>query len=337
MKKIIFVLILVLLVFSIAIHGEKVAVLPEIMKPVTLAVDDTQLYVTEGASIYIYSLNEFKMLKKFGREGQGPQEFQTHPLLPLGLDVGSDKIIVFSVLKVSYFTKTGEFIKEIRAKTFSAALQPFGERFLGATQIQEDNVRYKIVNLYDSKLDKLKELYRVKDDFQTVGQGLKVLGKTFFYQGYDNKILLPGKDDATLDVFDFGGEMKKLFSIRLDQEKIKIDREFKKEVIEFFKTTPGFKEQYELLKPIRFPDYFPRIAIYFVDSGTIYVMTWKRENSKIEFFIYDMTGKFIKRLMIPFYYETPVKPYPFTINKATLYQLVENEEEEEWEFHMSEI
>jgi hypothetical protein len=337
MKKIIFVLILLLLVFSIAIHGERVAVLPEIMKPVTLAVDDTQFYVTEGASIYIYSLQEYNMLKKFGREGQGPQEFQTHPLLPLALDVRSDKIIVFSVLKVSYFTKTGEFIKEIRAKSLSLGLQPFGDRFLGMTITQEDNVRYRVVNLYDSKLDKLKELYRVKDDFQNVGQGLKVLGKTFFYNGYENKILLPGKDDAAVDVFDFGGEMKKLFSIHLDQKKIKIGQEFKKAVIEYFKTTPGLKEQFELLKPIRFPHYFPRVFIFFAESDTIYIMTWKKENNKIEFFTYDMTGKFLKRLMIPIYYETPVKPYPFTINKAKLYQIVENEEEEEWEFHMSDI
>jgi hypothetical protein len=337
MKKIIVVLFLVLSIFSVAIHGKKVAVLPELMKPVTLAVDDTQLYVTEGASIYIYSLKEYNLLKKFGREGQGPQEFQVHPLIPLSLDVSTDKIIVFSILKVSYFTKKGEFIKEVRAKVFSAGLQPFGDRFLGSTQIQEENVRYKVVNLYDSKLDKLKELYRVKDNFQKVGQGLKVLEKSFFYNGYKNRILLPGKDDATVDVFKFDDEMKKLFSIRLDQKKIKIDRQFKEEMIEYFKTTPGLKEQYEVIKPILFPEYFPRIWIFFIESDTIYVLTWKRENNKIELFTYDMKGKFIKRQMVPIYHETPVKPYPLTVNKANLYQLAENEEEEEWELHMSEI
>jgi hypothetical protein len=337
MKKIIFVLIVLLVLFSVAIHGEKVAVLPEIMKPVTLAVDDTQFYVTEGASIYIYSLKEFNLLKKFGREGQGPQEFQIHPLLPMTLNVGGDKLIVFSVLKVSYFTKTGEFIREIRAKSVIAGLQPFDDRFLGSTQTQEDNVRYRVVNLYDSKLDKLKELYRVKDSFQAVGQGLKVLEKTFFYNAYKNRILLPGKDDATVDVFKLDDEMKKLFSIHLDEKKIKIGQEFKKAVIEYFKTTPGLKEQFELIKPIRIPDYFPRVALFFVESDTIYIMTMKKENNKVEFFTYDMKGKFIKRLMIPVYYETPVKPYPLTVHKAKLYQIVENEAEEVWEFHKSEI
>jgi hypothetical protein len=337
MKKSIPLLILVLLVFSTAIHGGKVAVLPELMKPTFLGVDDTQMYVVEGATIYIYSLKEFNLLKKFGREGQGPQEFQIHPLLPLTLDVSSNNIIVFSISKVSYFTKKGEFIREVRAKVFSTGLQPFGDRFLGSMQTQEENVRYKVVNLYDSKLDKIKELYRVKDNFQKAGQGLKVLEKSFFYNDYKNRILLPGKDDATVDVFKFDNEMKKLFSIHLDQKKIKIDRKFKEVVIEYFKTTPGLKEQYEYIKPILFPDYFPRIFIFFAESDTIYVLTWKRENNKIELFTYDMKGKFIKRLMVPVYHETPVKPYPFTVNKATLYQLVENEEEEEWEFHMSVI
>jgi hypothetical protein len=92
-----------------------------------------------------------------------------------------------------------------------------------------------------------------------------------------------------------------------------------------------------VLKPITFPDYFPAIADFFVNDDTIYVMTWKIENSINEFFTYDMSGKFKKRLMIPIQYETGLKSYPITFNKGKLYQIVENEEEEVWEFHMSKI
>jgi len=335
MRKIIFVLILVLVLFSVAIHGEKVAVLPEIMKPTTMSVDDTQLYVVEGASIYIYSLKEFKLLKKFGREGQGPQEFQVQPPFRISLDVRSDNLIVFSFLKVSYFTKTGEFIKEIKIPTLAFSIQTFADNFLGSTIIIPDNVRFKVINMYDSKFNKLKEIYRIKDDFQKPGQGMKVLTKTFSFQGSENKILLPGNDDATIDVFD--GDMKKLFSIHLDQEKIKVDQTFKDAVIKYLKTTPGPKEQFELIKPIIFPEYFPTIVGFFVVDNLIYAMTMKKENNRTEFFTYDMNGKFKKRLMIPIQFETPVKPYPISIHKGKLYQIVENEEEEAWEFHMSEI
>jgi len=334
MIKHIIILILILLVFCFSGFAEKVAVLPELMKPKVMAVDDTQLYVTEGASVFIYSLKDFKLVKKFGKAGEGPQEFQVLPQVPLSIDVRTARIIVNSFGKISYFTKQGEFIKEVKAKSLSVFLQPLGDNFLGMSVTAQDGERYRTINLYDLELNKLKEVYRAKDDFQ-VGKGLKVLTKPFIYQAYENKILLPGKDDTTIDVFD--KEMKKLFSIHLDQEKRKVDQKFKDTVINLLKTNPDTKNYFELLKPITFPDYFPTISAFFVDDGTIYVMTWKIENSINEFFTYDMSGKFKKQLLIPIQYESELKPYPITVNKEKLYQIVENEEEEVWEFHMSEI
>lgn len=323
------------MVFCFSGFAEKVAVLPELMKPSIMAVDDTQLYVTEEASVFIYSLKDFELVKKFGRAGQGPQEFFIVPALPLVIDVQTDQIIAVSIRKVSYFTKQGEFIKEIRMKSMAFYLQPMGDRFLGIAEIPEDGVVYNTINIYDLEVNKLKEIYRVKKNFQKPGSGLRVLEKTLKYQAYKGKILLPGKDDATIDVFD--REMKKLFSIHLDQGKRKVDQDFKDTVIKRLKTDPITKNYFNMLKPIKFPDYFPTIADFFVDDGTVYVMTWKIENSTNEFFTYDMSGRFKKRLLIPIQYESELKPYPITFNKGKLYQIVENEEEEVWEFHMSKI
>ncbi len=334
MLKHIIILILIILVFCFSGYAAKVAVLPELMKPKVMAVDDNQLYVTEEAVVFIYSLKDFKLVKKFGRAGQGPQEFQVLPQLPLVIDVSTDRIIANSFGKISYFTKQGEFINEVKTKSLAFLFQALGDGFLGMSVTTQDGERYRTINLYDPELNKLKEIYRAKDDFQ-LGQGLKVLTKPFIYQAYENKILLPGNDDATIDVFD--KEMKKLFSVHLDLEKRKIDQKFKDSVINLIKTDPRTKNYFEVLKPIIFPDYFPAIARFFVDDNTIYVMTWKIENSINEFFTYDMSGKFKKRLLVPIRYETELQPYPITINKGKLYQIVENEEEEVWEFHMSEI
>jgi hypothetical protein len=335
MIKNIIILILILLVFCFSGFAAKVAVLPELMKPKVMAVDDTQLYVTEEASVYIYSLKDFQLVKKFGRAGQGPQEFHIVPTVPLTIDVQTDQIIAVSIRKVSYFTKQGEFIKEVKMKSMAFFLQPLGDRFLGLTEIAEDGVVYNTVNIYDLEINKLKEVYRVKKNFQGPGSGLKVLEKALTYQAYENKILLPGEDDATIDVFD--QEMKKLLSIHLDQEKRKVDQKFKDAVINLLKTNPATKNYFEVLKPITFPDYFPTIRAFFVDDGMIYVMTYKMENNVNEFFTYDMSGKFKKRLLIPIRYETELQPYPITLNKGKLYQIVENEEKEVWEFHMSKI
>jgi hypothetical protein len=321
--------------FSFSTDGMKVTVLTEIKQPKNIAVDATQLYVAENATVYIYTLDDFKLIKSFGRKGQGPQEFQTYPHIPITIDVSTDKLIVSSIRKISYFTRQGEFIREVRALSLALYLQPLGDGFLGRSHVNYDGFNHAVVNIYDAKLNKLKEAYRVKDPYQGPGKGYKVLDKVFVFRAYDNKILVPGKDDATIDVFD--RELNKRFSIHLDQKKRKIDQKTRKQLTRLLKTSPETKDAYELIRPLTFPGYFPVIANFFVDDDTIYVMTWKKEDGFNEFFTYDMNGKFKKRLLIPIRYETELSAYPTTIKKGKLYQLVENENKEEWEFHVSEI
>jgi hypothetical protein len=55
-KKFMMLVVITTILFGWAIYGEKVATLPELMKPsVSFAVDETQIYVPEGATVFIYS------------------------------------------------------------------------------------------------------------------------------------------------------------------------------------------------------------------------------------------------------------------------------------------
>ncbi|NIM18543.1 MAG: hypothetical protein GTO45_41730 [Candidatus Aminicenantes bacterium] len=337
MTRRIFTFFLVLLMFWFFTYGKKRAELPEIKKPVGMAVDDTQLYVTEIATVFIYSLKDFKFIKKFGSQGQGPQEFQVLPHVPIGVDASTDKLIVTSIRKISYFTKQGEFIKEEKALGQAYRLRRFGDKFLGWSFARDKGISHSTVCIFDSKLNKLKEVYRVKDSYQGPGRGYRVLPKVFTYHSYDNKIIVPGKDDNTIDIFD--SNLKKLFSIRIDQERRKVDQKFKDQLTHYYKTSPESKKKYEsMLRPLIWPDYFPVIADFFVDEATIYVLLWKEGKEGTggnEFFTYDMTGKFKKRVNIPIRYESELRPYPTLVHKGKLYQLVEDENKLVWEFHMS--
>jgi hypothetical protein len=102
------------------------------------------------------------------------------------------------------------------------------------------------------------------------------------------------------------------------------------------KSNPTTKNIIELLKPIKFPKYFPTIRAFFVEDDIIYIMTFKTVKGNYEFFTYDINGKFKKKITIPIKFQTEFTPYPITIYKQKLYQIVENEEEE-WELHMTEI
>jgi hypothetical protein len=343
MAKRLFALVMVCAVawLSLLIYGEKVADLPEIMKPRGMDVDDARFYVTEDATVFIYSLKDFKLLKKFGSKGQGPQEFQVLPHVPVSVDVSTDKLIVFSIRKISYFTKEGEFIREVRALGLALRLIRFGDYFLGWSQTRDEGIIYSTVNIFDKNLTKIKEVYRVKDSYQGPGRGYHALPTVFTYQTYENKILVPGQDDATVDVFEFNSDLKKLFSIRVDQKPIKIGQEFKDQLTQYYKTAPETREIYEtMLKPLFFPDHLPVILDFFVDSadnGTIYIITWKKEAGKNDFYTYDMTGKFKKQVTIPLKYQNAFSTYPALIKNGKLYQLVEDEKREVWELYITEI
>ena len=79
-------LFILLLFFSgsVSVFAAKIVPLQELRKPETIAVDCSQIYITESASIYIYSLKDFRLIKKFGQAGEGPDgKFVEKVLVPL--------------------------------------------------------------------------------------------------------------------------------------------------------------------------------------------------------------------------------------------------------------
>ena len=113
MKKVWVFIVFLFLIFSI--HGKKIAKLEELIKPDIMFMGNGRMYITEGASIFIYSLKDYKLIKKFGKEGEGPKEFKISPFgAPMLVYPFEDKIFINSNAKISYFTQDGEFIKEVR-------------------------------------------------------------------------------------------------------------------------------------------------------------------------------------------------------------------------------
>jgi hypothetical protein len=103
-------LFLCLLLFTVSGYGKDIIPLPELQKPSYILIDENHLYVKERFSISIYSLKDFKLIKKFGKEGEGPQEFTR----AINLDICDDYLAVISCGKISYFNRNGKFIRENR-------------------------------------------------------------------------------------------------------------------------------------------------------------------------------------------------------------------------------
>ncbi len=338
MKKCIFVL-LVMIFIGVGLLAETF-VLPELLNPETITVDKDQIFITEGVSIYIYKYSgtDFRLQKKFGKKGEGPEEFLASPQTGgLRLDVQPNYILINSIGKVSYFTRDGEFQKVIKGRAGLAVYRPLGNQFAGLGFARKDNLTYMTVNIYNSQLEKIKEIYRQRGFYQ-MGRKMNPLLKPpdVFTTGTD-RIIVNTRIDGTILVFN--GEGEKHCAITHDYNEFKLTDEHKKEILHFYQTDPRIKDNWNYIKDkIEFPAAFPEVQTCTVDNNKIYAQTHRRKENKAQFFIFDLDkGKLLKKIFLPFADKNLLETYPYTVNNDVFYQLIENSDKEKWELHIHPI
>lgn len=327
--KTIFFLI-VLLLFMSDVYASKIVSLPDIFEPSSIVVYNNQIYIVEGTTIYIYSLEDFTLKKKFGRKGEGPQEFKDDIW---SIEVKPDYILVNSLNKVSFFTRGGDFLNEkINPTVLGGSLfKPVGNKFVGYSIEREDKTFYVVYSIFDTKLKKTKELYKMKWMVQP-GRKRKLF-ETFWYGTYDSKIFIAREERFIIDMFNSEGE--KIFSINQKYKKLKFTDFHKRKFLDFWKST--YPETYEIRKRrTEFPKYFPAVKTCLVTDKKIYVQTYKKKDKKTEFFIFNIEGELINKIMIPLVKKNPREDYPYTIKNGKLYQLVYDIDNYEWELHITE-
>lgn len=317
----------------------KIIPMQDLQKPEAVLVDQTQLYVTEGVFIYIYSLKDFKLIKKIGQKGEGPQEFMLNPAFgPLTINVNTDDIFIESFGKVSWFAKDGTFKKEQKLPSpLILFLQPLGKNFVGMGFDQENQKAMRKLNLYDDKFSKVKEIHKVEHNLQQ-GKGLNVLQNPPLNVVYDNKVFVAWENDILIEVFDT--EINKLYTIKQDIERRPVTEKDKQDVIEFLKTSPSTKNYFELIKPINFPAYYPAMQSLFVTGDKIYAVTVNEQGKQTVVLVMDLKGKLLKQALITLTMDNPITPFPFTIHDGIYYQITETpgeDDEVSWNLQVTEI
>jgi hypothetical protein len=314
-----------------SVFGEVAAVIHEVGYPRFLDVDDSQLYIVENASIYIYSLKDFKLKKKIGGAGPGPQKFQAMP--PLTVDARSDNIIVNSAGKVSFFSKDGKLKKELKVKIVGSAFQPLKNAYAAQGVAFAGRNAFAAVNLFDTQLNKIKEVFRY--DTPAVQDGkIDLFHQDALFTTYEDKLFIASMKGLTIDVLDHTG--KHLYTIRYPKKhkKRKFTPRDEKEFREYLRLVAS--HDYEVAKDrLIFPDYYPEIAAFVISDNNVFVVTWKRKPGQSEVVIFDMKGKLIKQAYYPFVLQDPVSGYPWNINNRKLYQLIENKDTRKWELHVN--
>lgn len=341
MKRIIF-LVLILLLLSLPLTaqniktnqvGERVAAFQELAQPHQLLIDNGKLYVNDKNGALIYSMDDFRLLKKFGKPGEGPGEFK----VAMRLVKYPEYLLAQTVKKMMFFTKDGEYLRETRYPPTSQYtwLFPIGKNFAGTKF------------LFDRKSMKAsRSLVVIDKDFKPIRtivswpgpvrfrpgqkQEFKIWGHRIVHaiDGVEGKIFVGDTSKGFLiTVFDPKGE--KLYDIKKDFKPIKISDQYKDDFLKRQKerdnsNNKGFPIEYV------FTEFFPAYKRFTIFSGKLYVFTYQKKDDKTEVIVMDLKGENEKTVYLK-------SPNPFTIHKDRLYYLKENEDEEEWELFINPI
>lgn len=315
--------------------ADQIVPMPDVLNPEAMTMDDKQLYVTEKANVYIFSLKDFKLIKKFGKQGAGPKEFFVNAQTQLHCDASSKDLLISSQLKVSFFSKNGEYIKEKRTSGFyTSFFRPIRDKFAGTRIIRDNNLTYFTVTYYDKNFMLGKELFRQLHFIQQ-GQKMNPIGRIPIYFIQNDRVFI-ADSSGTLHVFDYSGA--KLKTISPQYKPLKLTPEHKSQILHFYKNDPNVKQFWSFFKDkLAFPEYFPNIRFATASDGIIYIQTWHVKNNKSEFLLFGVDGEFIKKTDVQLPDVSIMTQNLYAPHKGRIYQFNENMSEEQWELHIIDI
>ena len=154
-KSFLLILLLLLLLFVGGVHAQKIVPFPGLGKPDSITIDDQRLYITDQGTIAVYSLEDFKLKKKFGRQGEGPGEFRILPFdrICLRISLSHDTILVNSVSRLSFFTEEGKMVPFAESEFLCAYPYTITKGALYQLNENPDTEEWelRITNLYGNK------------------------------------------------------------------------------------------------------------------------------------------------------------------------------------------
>lgn len=316
-------IIVLFVLFNLLIAQDK-TYFDQIDNPTAIYIHKDLLYIVDGKTdINIFNLNDYKFLKKFGKEGKSKGEFLIRPDHNVSLSFNNDEILVNSDKKVSFFSNLGDFIKEDELKSWSFSYQYIIDRYVALASLKESDKRYFVHNLYDQNLSFIKELNRMDNDYQP-GEGLKAFSVAWQFYIYEDEIFIHNKEKgAVIDVYGFDGNLRR--NIKWDYEPVKVQKKHIEGVLNHYRKSAYTKNEFDEIKNLlKFPEYFSACRSWFVNDHKIYVFSYQTVNEKSQMLTFDLNGKLLKETFVPFYQKgTDIdRVFPFCIHKDKLYQLI---------------
>jgi hypothetical protein len=315
--------------------AEIVAKLPQVMRPNFIAVTDQRVYVVEEAAkihIFARSPNGIVFEKTFGQEGEGPAEFGwIHQIRPL-----KDHLEIPTEGKFARFTLDGQFLNEIKlpVRVFKNVIYRVGENYLVKDWRFDNKETTTTINLYDKDFKLIRELGVHKEAGGT--SKINLVAEHYSARVAGEKIFLVESGKETMvSIYDRNGVQER--KIRLPLPPVKMTDALKETIIKPLKEAPDMKSRWAAFSErLSFPDQTPGLDYFNIVGNKFVARTYTYRDNAVEFVIFDMQGKELKRQFLP-YTGRLSHGCLFCFFQGRFYYLRENLDEEVWELHSEKV
>ena len=312
--------------------AELVAKLPQVMNPFHLAIADGRIYIVEDSvAVHIYKLDAkgAAFVKTFGRQGQGPGEFDyIYSVRPF-----KDHLDIPGSHKLARFSLDGDYLSEVPVTVgvFKGAAFRLGDGYVVRDLNFDEKGMTTTIRLYE------KDFKLVKDvGARTSAGGLDKINLVSDYYSMrvagDRLYVIDASEESVVTIYDRNGALQK--EVRLPLPPFKMTDELKAAVIKPVKDTWDRSmrwEDYE--KRLFFPSQAPGLDHFEVLDGKFIARTYRYSGDKVEFARFDEKGRELQRLYLPFTGRLS-NGLLFCFYQGRYYYLRENAEEEVWELHV---
>lgn len=295
-------IILTLFLFINPLWPVRIGVLPEVLKPHMICVSGGEVFVLQGGTVLVYSLQNIRLLRQFGKSGEGPGELREVPFRGNMLWVNHQSVFIDGYDEIIEYSKKGKLLRESR-KTYSHFIvQPLGNQFVTLKRQSDKKGRiFFSVTLCNDRFKEIKELFRHKS--VTNIKRLELFPDAQNFWTWNDKIFIEKSEQGfVIEVFSSSGERLSRLSKDIKRNPVKApDRE---RVIEVLKQDPETKAMggWEWLKKqleFHIPDTLPLIREFSAGEGKLYIQTYHMKGSQVEYIILDLSGQVLNRVFLP--------------------------------------
>ena len=236
---------------------------------------------------YIFVLNtDGGLLSVFGKQGQGPGEFQSPRELVIS---DQDEIFVTDQGKVVVFSSGGRLMNEFRiGEDYQKIIPLEKDRYMAiAVKLNEDLSQSFQVILCSSGLEEFKILDSSKIDSFKMGAKVNIIPTLVHWEKSKSHIYTGNTDEYKIRVFDFEGNL--LETIEKKHDAVVLSEKDKEEYEKRLQNYPP-----RIRQSFFIPDVFPPFKnIVALGDKWLFIQTYEESNEKSSIYdIFDTNGKF---------------------------------------------